>query len=224
MAMATFSSASSVALTAALTLSCGAALAQPRLPADDLARFGVADSSWLSEAPRYYAGAATRIPSSGFTRATGLSTSAWWGMANSNATNYSVGGIVLMFGQDALPGAPVDIARLLAQRALAVTPAATSTCMVPWLQCAAFGTLETRMRAQNAFLNGERASDDTMEGRRSFVHALSAGMRLDFPYTRTAAHGPWFVQLRATRRSSAFKGSLPRPRRGGVSLTIGTEF
>ncbi|NHZ79179.1 hypothetical protein F2P44_07800 [Massilia sp. CCM 8695] len=222
--MATFSSASRAALTAALTLSCGAALAQPRLPADDLARFGVADSSWLSEPPRYYAGAATRIPAPGFASAMGLSTSAWWGMANSNTTNYSVGGIVLMFGQDAPPAAPVEIARLLAQRALAATPAATSSCMVPWLQCAAFGSLETRIRAQNAFLNGGRASDDAMEGRRTFVHALSAGLRFDFPYTRTAEHGPWFLQLRATRRSSAFKSSLPRPRRGGVSLTIGTEF
>ncbi|MDQ1834928.1 hypothetical protein [Massilia scottii] len=222
--MATFSSASTAALTVALTLSCGTALAQAHFPADDLTHFGAADNSWLTEPPRYYAGAATRIASPEFARAMRVSTSAWWGMANSNATNYSVGGIAVMLGQDALPGAPVEIARLLAHRALAATPAATSTCMVPWLQCAAFGSLEARMRAQHAFLNGRNPDDDAMAGRRNFIHALSAGMRFDFPYTRTAAHGPWFVQLRATRRSSAFKGSLHRQARRGVSLTIGTEF
>ncbi|NHZ91873.1 hypothetical protein F2P45_23125 [Massilia sp. CCM 8733] len=217
-----------------LTLSCGAAMAQPRF-ADDLARFGIADSAWLSEPPRYYTGAATRItrPAAvGLGRDLRLSTGAWWGMANGNDSSYAVGGLAVMLGADAASAAPLDMARLLARDALD-TPRApfassslpsSASCMVPWLQCAAFGSLEARMREQHAFLNGRHAGDDAMAGRRNIVRALSAGMRFHFPYTRTAQHGPWFLQLRVSRRSSEFKSTLPRPRRAGVSLTMGTEF
>lgn len=232
--MATFPSASIAWLAAALTLSfvlpCASATAQPRF-ADDLARFGVADNSWLTEPPRYYSGAATRITRpAGLGRDLRLSTSAWWGMANGYDSNYAVGGLTVTLGQDAAAAAPLEMARLLARHALDTAPfpssssASASTCMVPWLQCAAFGSLEARMREQHAFLNGRRAGDDAMAGRRSLVRQLSAGMRFHFPTTRTAQHGPWFVQLRVSRRTSEFKSTLPRPRRAGVSLTLGTEF
>ncbi|HEX8614062.1 MAG TPA: hypothetical protein VF800_22530 [Telluria sp.] len=230
--MATLPSASLAWLAATLTLSCGTALAQPRFP-DDLARFGIADSAWLTEPPRYYTGAAARITRpAGLGRDLRLSTGAWWGMANGNDSNYAVGGVTVMLGHDGASAAPVEIARLLARSALDAPPApfassslaSSPPCMVPWLQCSAFGSLEARMREQHAFLNGRHAGDDAMAGRRTLVHALSAGMRFNFPYTRTAQHGPWFMQLRVSRRSSEFKSTLPRPRRAGVSLTMGTEF
>ncbi|NHZ64156.1 hypothetical protein [Massilia genomosp. 1] len=234
--MATLPSASLAWLAATLTLSCGAAMAQPRFP-DDPARFGIADSAWLTEPPRYYTGAAARItkPAAvGLGRALRLSSSAWWGMANGNDSNYAVGGLTIMLGHDGASAAPLEMARLLARSALdtPLPPFATSslssssspTCVVPWLQCAAFGSLEARMREQHAFLNDRHAGDDAMAGRRNFVRALSAGMRFNFPYTRSGRHGPWFLQLRVSRRSPEFKSTLPRPRRAGLSLTMGTEF
>lgn len=234
--MATFPNASLAWLAATLTLSCGAALAQPRF-ADDLARFGIADSAWLTEPPRYYSGAAARItrPAAvGLGRDLRLSTGAWWGMANGNDSSYAVGGLTVMLGPHAASAAPLDMARLLARGALDASPApfasswlassSSPSCMVPWLECSAFGSLEARMREQHAFLNGRHAGDDAMAGRRNFVRALSAGMRFNFPYTRTSQHGPWFLQLRVSRRSSEFKSTLPRPRRAGISLTMGTEF
>lgn len=238
--MATFPSASNAWLAAALLLSftlsfnlpCGAAPAQPRF-ADDLARFGAADHSWLTEPPRYYSGAATRVTRpAALGRDLRLSTSAWWGMATGYDSNYAVGGLALTLGHDAGAGAPLDMARLLARHALD-TPqapfasssfASSPTCMVRWLQCTAFGSLEARMREQHAFLNGRRAGDDAMAGRRSLVHALSAGMRFHFPNTRSAQHGAWFLQLRVSRRTSEFKSTLSKPRRADVSLSVGTEF
>ena len=227
--MATFPGASIAWLAAALAFSCGMASAQ-RFP-DDLARFGVADKAWLDEPPRYYTGAANAITRpAGLGRDVRLSTGAWWGMATGNDNNYAVGGLTVMLGADPASAAPVEMARLLDRRALGIplSPFASApssrTCMVPWLECAAFGSVEARMREQHAFLNGRHPGDDVMAGRRNIVRALSAGMRFNFPYTRTAQHGPWFVQLRVSRRSSEFKSTLPRPRRAGVSLTIGTEF
>ncbi|RSZ58160.1 hypothetical protein HF313_00170 [Massilia atriviolacea] len=220
--MATFPGASIA--WAALALSSGMATAQPRFP-DDPARFGSADSAWLSEPPRYTTGAAAAIARPlGLGRDMRLSTSAWWGMASGYDSNYAVGGLTVMLGAEPGSGAPFDMARLLARRALDTPLPSSSPCVVPWLQCAAFGSVEARMREQHAFLNGRQAGDEALAGRRNVVRALSAGMRFHFPYTRSAQHGPWFVQLRVSRRSPEFRSSLPRPRRAGVSLTIGTEF
>jgi hypothetical protein len=152
-----------------------------------------------------------------------------FGIADSN---YAVGGATLAFGPDAAWTVPLDMPRLLARHALDTPPlplaaysyASAPSCMVPWLQCAAFGSLAARMREHHAFLNGKGAGDDAMAGRRNLVHVLSAGMRFDFPTTRTARHGPWFVQLSVSRRSPEFRTTLPRQRRIGVSLSIGTEF
>lgn len=165
--MATFPGASIAWLAATLTLSCGIAAAQPRM-ANQLARFGVAESAW--------------------------------------------------------PPAPPGTAGRPSLRILDPPLAASQTCMVPWLQCSAVGSLEARTREQHAFLNGRRAGDDAMAGRRTLVHALSAGMRFHFPDTRSAQHGPWSVQLSVSRRSPTFNGNLPARRRTGISLTIGTEF
>lgn len=176
-AMTTCSSAFTAGLAAALALSCSVAMAQPRSPAGDLARIGVADSAWPAQAPPRRAGSA--------------------------------------------PGASTEVARMLVRRAV---PAAPSSCMTPWLHCSAFGTLETRVLEQNAFLNGGRARDDAMYSRSKVVHALTAGMRFEFPHTRTAEHGPWFLQLKISRRSSELKIPGSRQRRAAASLTIGTEF
>ena len=76
----------------------------------------------------------------------------------------------------------------------------------------------------NVFLEGRLFSHDRKVSKRSFVHDLMLGTRFDFPRTRSAAHGPWFVQVKVTRRSPEFKSAIPIPRHRVAAITIGTEF
>lgn len=71
----------------------------------------------------------------------------------------------------------------------------------------------------------ERAFFDEPKARqRDFARELVSATRFDIPNTRTAAHGPWFVQFRITRRSPGIKSSIPIPRHRVAAITIGTEF
>lgn len=150
-----------------------------------------------------------------------MNTAGYWRLAAGNTMTYAAGGLALVVGKDlpAVSPPPPGIGNKLVQDAFGPT-----TCMLKWLQCTAFGAIEARLMARNIFLDGRLFRDDPTVKRRNFVTDLMVGMRLDFPDTRTAWHGPWFVQFKITRRSREFRSSIPIPRHRMAAITVGTEF
>jgi lipid A 3-O-deacylase len=149
-----------------------------------------------------------------------LKTAGYWRIAAGNIMTYAAGGIAVVIGKD-LPDVsppPPGIGNKLSQGF------GPTTCMVKWLQCSAFGIIETRLMARNVFLDGRLFRDDPKVNRRNLVSDLMVGLRLDFPDTRSASHGPWFVQLKITRRTPEFRSSIHVPRHRVAAVTIGTEF
>jgi len=107
----------------------------------------------------------------------------------------------------------------------AASQPASTTCVFAWLKCAAFVEGEIRWVLRNVFLDGRVFSSDPSVDSKPLVADATAGVRLDFPATRSELTGPWFVRLSATRRSPEFNG-----RRGTAqsqsfgTVTVGTEF
>ncbi|MES2019211.1 MAG: hypothetical protein V4484_22185 [Pseudomonadota bacterium] len=85
---------------------------------------------------------------------------------------------------------------------------------------------DQRYEQAYTLLSADRRTLTTLIGQLGVTGKLSLayGTRLDFPGTRTASHGPWFLQFKVTRRSPEFRSSLPVPRHRVAALTIGTEF
>lgn len=154
-----------------------------------------------------------------------LNTATYWRIAAGNIQTYAAAGVAVVVGKDlpAVSPPPPGIGNKLnpgeARRHTGIT-----SCMVPWVQCTAFGSVEARVVAYNVFLDGRLFARDPSVKRRSFVHDLVLGTRFDFPNTRTRSHGPWFLQLKVTRRSPEFTSSLPVPRHRVAAVTFGTEF
>lgn len=150
-----------------------------------------------------------------------LNTAGYWRLAAGNTTTYAAGGLAVVIGKDlpAVSPPPPGIGNKLAGQSLGA-----NTCMLKWLQCTAFGTVETRLVGRNLFLDGRLFRDDPSVRRRNFVTDLIVGTRIDFPNTRTASHGPWFIQFKVTRRSREFRSSIPVPRHRMAAITLGTEF
>ena len=154
-----------------------------------------------------------------------LNTATYWRLAVGNIQTYAAAGVAIVIGKDLPPVSPPPpgignkINTGAAARSLGIT-----SCMVPWIQCTAFGSVEARAVAYNVFLDGRLFQDDPGVKRRNFVHDLVLGTRFDFPGTRTAGHGPFFLQFKATLRSPEFRSSLPVPSHRVAALTIGTEF
>lgn len=96
-------------------------------------------------------------------------------------------------------------------------------CLIRWLQCSAFGALETRVPIEDPIRIGWTAPQDAPPSTK-LVAGLMLGLRFDFPDTREAGHGPWFVQLKLARRTPGYRGSIPMPRHAFGALTLGTEF
>lgn len=154
-----------------------------------------------------------------------LNTATYWRLAAGNIQTYAAAGVSVVVGKD-LPlvsPPPPGIGNKLRANADAKLPGVTS-CLAPWLQCTAFGSVEGRLVAYNVFLDGRLGQDDPSVKKRTFVSDLVVGTRLDFPGTRSATHGPWFLQLKMTRRSPEFRSSIPVPSHRVAALTIGTEF
>lgn len=154
-----------------------------------------------------------------------LNTATYWRLAAGTIQTYAAAGVAVVLGKDlpAVSPPPPGIGNKVAtgdvRRGLGIT-----SCMVPWIQCSAFGSVEARLVAYNVFLDGRPVRDDPHVTRRTFVHDLVVGSRFDFPETRAASHGPWFVQIKATRRSPEFRSSIPVPSHRVAALTFGTEF
>lgn len=154
-----------------------------------------------------------------------LNTATYWRIAAGNIQTYAAAGMAVVIGKDLPPVSPPPpgIGNKM-ERGEQRKATGSTSCITPRLQCTAFGSVEARMVAYNVFLDGRPLRDDPDVKRRKFVHDLVAGTRFDFPNTRTASHGPWFIQFKITRRSKEFRSSLPVPRHRVAALTIGTEF
>lgn len=154
-----------------------------------------------------------------------LNTATYWRLAAGNIQTYAAAGVAVVIGKDLPPVSPPPpgIGNKMRDGSQAKLPGLTS-CLRPWVQCTAFGSMEARLVAYNVFLDGRLFRDDPSVKRRSFVHDLVVGTRFDFPNTRTESHGPWFVQVKVTRRSPEFRSSIPIPRHRVLAVTIGTEF
>lgn len=154
-----------------------------------------------------------------------LNTATYWRVAAGNIQTYAAAGVAVVVGKDLPPVSPPPpgIGNKL-YPGEARRHASFTSCMVPWVQCTAFGSVEARLVGYNVFLDGRLFASDPTVKRRNFVHDLVMGTRFDFPNTRTPAHGPWFLQVKVTRRSAEFKSSLPVPRHRVAAVTFGTEF
>jgi hypothetical protein len=154
-----------------------------------------------------------------------FNTATYWRLAAGTIQTYAAAGVAVVIGKDlpAVSPPPPGIGNKIATGE-ARSSAGLTSCMVPWVQCSAFGSVEARVVAYNAFLDGRPFSDDPQVKRRPFVHDLVVGSRFDFPETRTASHGPWFLQVKITRRSPEFRSSIPVPRHRVAAVTFGTEF
>lgn len=150
-----------------------------------------------------------------------LNTAGYWRLALGNTMTYAGAGLAVVVGKNLPPVSPPPpgIGNKLAPGRVGPT-----ACMLSWLQCTAFAAVETRLMARNLFLDGRLVGDDPSVQRRKVVTDLMAGVRLDFPHTRSARHGPWFLQLKATRRSREFRSAMPVPRHRVAAITVGTEF
>lgn len=150
-----------------------------------------------------------------------VNTAGYWRLAMGNTMTYAAGGLAVVIGKDlpAVSPPPPGIGNKLRKQSIDL-----STCMAKWVQCTAFGIVETRLMARNVFLDGRLWRDDPSVRRRKVVTDLMAGLRLDFPGTRSSSHGPWFVQFKVTRRSREFRSPVPVPRHRMAAITLGTEF
>lgn len=154
-------------------------------------------------------------------RAVRLNTAGYWKVAVGNIMSYAAAGVALVVGKDLPPvsPAPPGIGTKLAGEGFDIT-----SCMAGWLQCTGFASVEARAMAYNVFLDGRMLRDDPQVRRRKLVADAVLGLRLDFPDTRSAGHGPWFLQFKITRRSPEFRSSISVPGHTVGAVTAGTEF
>ena len=153
-----------------------------------------------------------------------FNTATYWRVAAGNIQTYAAAGVAVVVGKD-LPlvsPPPPGIGNKVA--ADGQRKRANLTCLVRWVQCTTFGSVEGRVAGYNVFLDGRLFSQDPNVQPRTFVYDVVFGTRFDFPGTRTSSHGPWFVQVKVTRRSPEFRSPLGVPSHKVSALTIGTEF
>ncbi|UVW28591.1 lipid A deacylase LpxR family protein [Massilia sp. H6] len=145
-----------------------------------------------------------------------------WRLAVGNLMSYAAGGVTVTLGKNLPPVSPAPPG--IVNRAAPLDTA----CRWQWVQCTVTVGAEVRGMAYNLFLQGRPWRDDPGVRPRRWVGDLTAGLRMDFPSTRGRDHGPWFAQLRATRRTAEFRvpagEALRVPRHTIGSLTLGVDF
>jgi lipid A 3-O-deacylase len=154
-----------------------------------------------------------------------FNTATYWRLAGGNIQTYAAAGVAVVIGKDlpAVSPPPPGIGNKVAGAGQRKASIATS-CLVRWVQCTTFGSIEGRVVAYNVFLDGRLFAHDPHVQPRTFIYDVVFGTRFDFPATRTRSHGPWFAQVKVTRRSPEFRSSLDVPSHRVSALTIGTEF
>ncbi|HZX25643.1 MAG TPA: lipid A deacylase LpxR family protein [Telluria sp.] len=148
-----------------------------------------------------------------------LRAAAYWRVALGTIQGYAGTGLLAVLGK-ALPDVPAGPVGILTKLA----PPAATPCLARWLRCTAFLGIEARAMAYNVFLDGRLQGDDPSVARRVLVGDAVAGLRLDFPRSATRAHGPWFLQFKATRRSPEFRSPRPVASQSVGALSLGTDF
>ena len=154
-----------------------------------------------------------------------FNTATYWRVAAGNIQTYAAAGVAVVLGKDLPPVSPPPpgignkVASGVERKASTFT-----SCLVRWVQCTAFGSIEGRVVAYNVFLDGRLFAQDRNVQPRTFVYDVVFGTRFDFPGTRTRSHGPWFAQVKVSRRSPEFRSPLGVPSHKVSALTIGTEF
>ena len=153
-----------------------------------------------------------------------FNTATYWRVAAGNIQTYAAAGVAVVVGKDLPPVSPPPPGIGNKVAGAEQRKASNLTCLVRWVQCTSFGSVEGRVVGYNVFLDGRLFRDDPDVQSRTFIYDLVLGTRFDFPGTRTASHGPWFVQVKVTRRSPEFRSPLGVPSHKVSALTIGTEF
>lgn len=97
-------------------------------------------------------------------------------------------------------------------------------CLFDWLRCTTFASAEIRAVAYNIFLDGRIGRDDPQVDSRPLVAETAIGMRLDLPRTRSGSHGPWFLQVKVTRRSREFRSAGPVHPHTFRTITAGVDW
>jgi lipid A 3-O-deacylase len=155
-----------------------------------------------------------------------LNTATFWRLGLGNIMSYAATGVQVVVGKN-LPEVsppPPGIGNKLRAGGSRVAPSLATSCLVGWLQCSAFATVEARAVGYSVFLDGRIGAHDQDVKRRALVGDVMMGVRVDFPDTRSASHGPWFAQFKVTRRSPEFRSRVDVPFHRFGALTIGTEF
>ena len=155
-----------------------------------------------------------------------FNTATYWRVAVGDIQTYAAVGIAVVVGKDLPPVSPPPpgIGNKIAGGAERKASTFTS-CLVKWIQCTSFGSVEARAVGYNVFLDDRLARDGNIGiTKRTFIYDVVFGTRFDFPGTRTQSHGPWFAQVKVTRRSPEFRSPLGVPSHKVSALTIGTEF
>ncbi|MGZ3183763.1 MAG: lipid A deacylase LpxR family protein [Telluria sp.] len=151
---------------------------------------------------------------------TQVRTAAYLRAAFGNIQTYGAAGAMLTIGKG-LPDVSNGPAGILNKFK---AEAEDTSCYVSWLRCTAFAGVEARVMVYNVFLDGRLFRDDDVVESRALVGDVVTGFRLDFPHTRTPAHGPWFLQFKATRRSPEFRSTHPVSSQSVGALTIGMDY
>lgn len=153
-----------------------------------------------------------------------FNTAAYWRLAAGTIQTYAALGVAVVLGKDlpAVSPPPPGINSHVAARTAA---APRLSCLVKWLRCTAFASVEARSVAYNVLLDGRPFQDDDPSvDKRRFVYQLVIGNRFDLPRTRTRHNGPWFLQTKVTRRSPEFRSHLSVPGQSVYAVTFGSEF
>ena len=153
-----------------------------------------------------------------------FNTATYWRVAAGNIQTYAAAGVAVVIGKNLPPVSPPPPGIGNKVAGVGERKPSSLTCLMRWIQCTTFGSVEGRVVGYNVFLDGRLFSRDREIEARAFVYDVVLGTRLDFPATRTASHGPWFVQVKVTRRSPEFRSPLGVPSHKVSALTIGTEF
>ncbi|HEY1042287.1 MAG TPA: lipid A deacylase LpxR family protein [Telluria sp.] len=148
-------------------------------------------------------------------------TAAYGRVALGNVMTHAAAGIAIALGKDlpSVVGSPTGIQNK-ARRAAPLDV----VCLFKWLRCTTFASAELRAVAYNVFLDGRLGRDDPEVDSRPLVGETAVGMRIDLPRTRTSSHGPWFVQVKVTRRSKEFRSERPVFSHTFGAITAGVDW
>ena len=153
-----------------------------------------------------------------------FNTASYWRVAAGTVQTYAAAGLAVVIGKNLPPVSPAPPGIGNSVAAKRAGPVRAATCLINWLQCTAFASVEGRLVGYNVALDGRLFGDDQDVEKRGFVYEVTLGNRFDLPRTRRVRHGPWFVQTKVTRKSPEFRSPLGVPSHSVYAVTFGTEF